>query len=166
MSPNDLQASLSGDLNTADLYAKKYVGLLGALIGYERDEKIYINNHINFWILYHPMPPDEDGEEEGIKYGRVIAIYVATRSSKNACADPGDAQEQEAKGDVKFTYSVRWVPTETKWASRWDPLIQMSQQASYEMQRFIRLTLEKCTANASALSQLSSPPLSLFSFWN
>ena len=29
--------SAGSDLNTADLYAKKYVGLLGALIGYERD---------------------------------------------------------------------------------------------------------------------------------
>jgi len=122
--------SAGTDLSTADLYAKKYVGLLGALIGYERDGKYFVNNHINFWILYHPMPADEDGEINDVKYGRVIAMYVATKSTTSACSESGESgsPEQEAKGDVKFTYSIRWVPSETKWASRWDPLLQMSQQ--------------------------------------
>ena len=39
-------------------------------------------------------------------------MLAFSQSTTSACSESNDgaSPEQEAKGDVKFTYSIRWVP--------------------------------------------------------
>eukprot|EP00958_Prasinococcus_capsulatus_P011881 scaffold1183_cov418-Prasinococcus_capsulatus_cf.AAC.27 len=100
----------------------------GYPIGYQDGGKFYVVNHITFWISYHELDPDETG----VRAARVVGLYVTAATGAVAPDQIGQCDHatspQVAAGDVTFTYSVRWIPSNVRWASRWDQLLDMDQQ--------------------------------------
>jgi transmembrane 9 superfamily member 2/4 len=128
----------------------------GFPIGFELEEKAYINNHVNIEIMYHKVETESD------KY-RVVRFTVEPfsiqhkfepltddanfddksilgRSHKilnpiDSCKEDVQVHTnismlnefQEASGQVLFTYDVIWQENkDLKWASRWDVYLDMS----------------------------------------
>lgn len=90
-----------------------------------------------------PDGPDGDAKPETFEgsTGRIVGLYVMMESIKGGCKANSDWKGAEFGGGqtvapkpqlasdpngVTFSYSVYWVPSETRWASRWDTLLQMS----------------------------------------
>lgn len=103
-----------------------------------KDDKIYINNHLSFKVMYHQDPETEDS--------RIVGFEVIPSSVKheygewdeknprlvtcngNTKITPGSHAPQEVANDtfVVFTYDVTFVPSDIKWASRWDTYLLMN----------------------------------------
>lgn len=100
----------------------------GYPIGYKEGDQYYVVNHLNFWISYHDLEPNE----EGVVLSRVVGLYLTATTVKVAETNKGSCEgglpAQPATGDVTFTYSIKWVPSSIRWASRWDPLLEMDMQ--------------------------------------
>ncbi|KAF8253782.1 hypothetical protein K440DRAFT_575700 [Wilcoxina mikolae CBS 423.85] len=86
----------------------------------------YFYNHYTFTIDYHEVP-----SRSGESHYRVVGVTVhpEPRSSKEDNTKPFGANcddktpialNLEGDTDVLFTYSVRWKPSKTDWATRWD----------------------------------------------
>ncbi len=97
----------------------------GFRLGFVRDGKAYINNHLNLVLKYH------FSDDEGAY--RVVGFQVETHSvSREGMAmeqdgschllDAGKFQEvkKDSANDILFTYSVKWEESPIRWASRWD----------------------------------------------
>lgn len=90
---------------------------------------VYINNHLKLTVLYHTVGSD--------KY-RVVGFRVqpsslaleAVTGSATVCQieDKNKVMflEKDKTTAILFTYSVEWVESEVRWASRWDPYLYMS----------------------------------------
>jgi len=135
--------SASVGLTEAGMKQRHYAG--GFPIGYiERESgEAYVYNHANIVVDYHQAETDTEGY-------RVVAFAVEPLSVKHVYANdwewdgvtaegfqkplescPGAGmhmsrqhirQAQIVKEDVTvlYTYDVTWVPSEVRWASRWD----------------------------------------------
>lgn len=98
----------------------------GFRLGFIRDGKAYINNHLNLLLKYHYSETEE-------AY-RVVGFQVETNSVDQerltigqdglSCSIKDSAKFQEIVKDqtneLFFTYSVRWEESQIRWASRWD----------------------------------------------
>ncbi|CEP07014.1 hypothetical protein [Parasitella parasitica] len=75
----------------------------------------YINNHFDFAIHYHVT-------SRGLS--RVVGVSVVPSSiySEDGSCSGGESLRLDVGGrkDVTFTYSVKWIPSDTVWATRWD----------------------------------------------
>jgi len=96
-----------------------------------------INNHVSLTVLYHEDP----GHYEGI---RVVGFEVNAESKKhdpsfvynpekpdevpNSCSLPTEHHHYLDHTDsvVLWTYSVKWVDSPIRWASRWDTYFMMT----------------------------------------
>ncbi|XP_020269316.1 transmembrane 9 superfamily member 7-like [Asparagus officinalis] len=103
-----------------------------------KDDKYYINNHLSFKVMYHL-----DSETE---YARIVGFEVIPTSIKHEYSEwdeknprvatcnmntkiaPGSHSPQEVTDSdyVVFTYDVTFMPSEIKWASRWDTYLLMN----------------------------------------
>ncbi|KAH3731207.1 hypothetical protein DPMN_057215, partial [Dreissena polymorpha] len=108
----------------------------GYKLGFEKDGKYYLNNHLAIVLKYHTV-------EEGGNTYRVVGFEVKPESraikdyelKDEQCARKTDLVKGnpepmmiEAKEDqeVLFTYEVSWHESPMKWASRWDLYLTMS----------------------------------------
>jgi len=98
------------------------------IIGGE-EGKVYINNHVFIRILYN--------EDEMTDKLRIIGFEVEPESiqySSDAVTcrrNPGDGTPPQSvslttETDIRFSYSIKWEPTDTKWTSRWDIYLLMT----------------------------------------
>lgn len=110
----------------------------GFRVGLKNKDKYYINNHLSFKVMYHPDPETEES--------RIVGFEVIPSSVKheytewddknprlvtcnaNTKITPGSHAPQEVTDDayIVFTYDVTFVPSEIKWASRWDTYLLMN----------------------------------------
>jgi transmembrane 9 superfamily member 2/4 len=118
--------------------------LSGYLIGEERDDKFYVNNHLEFRVLYNePMYTGStfnslEFETAPEKSFRVVGFEVVPFSMMHSdtttarlrlisCAPSVERPPQEivAGLPILFTYSVDFVLSRRRWATRWDPLLAL-----------------------------------------
>lgn len=105
-----------------------------------KEEKYYLHNHLAFEVLYHL-----DSETAT---SRVVGFHVTPHSVHHEYEGPWDpakprlttcnqnarvyvttsmpAQLVEEGQEIIFTYDVSFTESETKWASRWDVYLNMS----------------------------------------
>jgi len=114
----------------------------GFPVGFLVDRVLYINNHVNIQVDYYSITPTQH---------RVVGFFVEPVSIKHTFSEPFDysnnnnnypvvetctpnsivqrnqVQEKQAlqEGEIIFTYSIHWKPSEVKWASRWDIYLSM-----------------------------------------
>jgi transmembrane 9 superfamily protein 2/4 len=93
----------------------------------ERDGTAILNNHYDILIDFH---------EAGKEQYRVVGIVVEPSSRGNSKvvqgnnADCGEVSvpktlSETARTKVLYTYSVRWQPSETSFATRWDKYLHV-----------------------------------------
>mmetsp|Transcript_2303 Transcript_2303/g.3626 ORF Transcript_2303/g.3626 Transcript_2303/m.3626 type:complete len:659 (+) Transcript_2303:223-2199(+) len=116
---------------------------LGSIRQVNGKRKLALNNHITLWITYHKLPPDSGSNHER---ARIISVYVTASSFKEesdekwqeTCREADEnplkfasdfAEPQLVESNVRMTYSVKWIETGNKWATRWDSILNMD---SYE----------------------------------
>ncbi|XP_006812572.1 transmembrane 9 superfamily member 4-like [Saccoglossus kowalevskii] len=102
----------------------------GYRLGFVQDNKAYINNHLKLVFKYH------SAETENMF--RIVGFEVETKSIKDTaykekseteCTIAADGERQEIlpdKNHIVFTYEVQWLPSNIRWASRWDTYLAMS----------------------------------------
>ncbi|WAR23302.1 TM9S4-like protein [Mya arenaria] len=78
----------------------------GYRLGFEKDGKFYLNNHLSIDLMYH--------QDEVANTYRVVGFEVQPVSRAI------NGQE------VMFTYEVTWHKSDLKWASRWDTYLTMT----------------------------------------
>ncbi|KAF8857876.1 hypothetical protein BDZ45DRAFT_592072 [Acephala macrosclerotiorum] len=103
----------------------------GFALGSSDDKEMHMNNHYDILIDYHELA--------GEQY-RVVGVIVQPSSRKSQgdkSGEGGDYQKYCGQGgppltldengetEVKFTYSVYWVPSTTAWATRWDKYLHV-----------------------------------------
>jgi len=132
---------------TEDVFIKGYI--LGRVQRSQRNiEKhhkspksspVYINNHIEMKLLYHtPIPSGWTGQDPDAppRGSRIVGFEIQGASVKHQNLNNLDCGSNEwlelpyimKKDDqltIIWTYSVKWVPSEIRWASRWDPYLKM-----------------------------------------
>lgn len=104
----------------------------GYKLGYVKDNRAYVNNHLKLILKYHT---EDDGAY------RVVGFEVEPRSinrdeltvKDGKCAvEPKDKHllpqeiSESSTTSVQFTYEVVWERSEVRWASRWDTYLAMS----------------------------------------
>ncbi len=106
----------------------------GFRLGYVKDGKSAINNHLRFIMSYHLL----DDDPSNVIY-RVVGFRVETASvdkqsyefgSNGECSFKTAHEPQFVAKDgptsLHFTYSVHWEVSQVRWASRWDIYLTMS----------------------------------------
>jgi transmembrane 9 superfamily protein 2/4 len=80
----------------------------------------YLNNHYDVTIEYHKKP---DGKVRVVGV-IVLANSLSTAEQENKCVFnpevPGFALANNVESKVLYTYSVKWVPKDISWGTRWD----------------------------------------------
>lgn len=131
--------------DTDDVFIKGYV--LGRVPRTQKDlerhhktpinSPVYINNHIEMKLLYHnPVQDDSNGEQDMLApASRIVGFEVKAESIKHENANNLDCRSNTwlelpytLKKDsftIIWSYSIKWVPSEIRWASRWDPYLKM-----------------------------------------
>ncbi|MCP9264965.1 Transmembrane 9 superfamily member [Dirofilaria immitis] len=98
---------------------------------YRQPDSYYIFNHVDILIEYRNMSQDPNFLEEHVG-GRIIRIKVQPRSIKHEAknkldcrmtAQPFPIKSDEKPDSIIYTYSVLWQPTQVKWSSRWDYIL-------------------------------------------
>lgn len=107
---------------------------IGYPVGQVVDGKYYINNHLSFIISYHETSSTSSFNPSGSTPGmRVVGFEVETSSvdhgsgiSADTCPPKSTARMMQAKegNTVTFSYDVKFLPSPTQWATRWDPLLK------------------------------------------
>eukprot|EP00928_Gymnodinium_smaydae_P022078 TRINITY_DN1865_c0_g2_i1.p1 TRINITY_DN1865_c0_g2~~TRINITY_DN1865_c0_g2_i1.p1 ORF type:complete len:629 (-),score=158.57 TRINITY_DN1865_c0_g2_i1:158-2044(-) len=107
----------------------------GFPVGIQRNGHYYLHNHVSLDIMYHSNPSKYEGY-------RIIGFEVepksitqAVRSDPSAasglagvCDDSSVSQvfDIDKHSEVVFSYDVRWIWSEVRWASRWDTYLKMT----------------------------------------
>lgn len=103
----------------------------GYKVGFVKDDKTYLNNHLRLVLKYHT----EDEHHYRVVGFEVEPISINSadlkfQDSKCAWEAGKKYQPQEIKDNVEtevwFTYEVKWEASDIKWASRWDTYLAMS----------------------------------------
>ena len=99
-----------------------------------------VNNHVTLWISYHDLRPDNLDDLSVATHAqeiRIIGVFLTARSYpsggdgdgwKDACARHQQTSREGQRlrsGDMRMTYSVKWIKTDKVWATRWDALLSM-----------------------------------------
>ncbi|CEM38999.1 unnamed protein product [Vitrella brassicaformis CCMP3155] len=113
------------------------------------DKTAFLHNHVDILLKYHPIKthPTMSQLDFGVttEAYRIVGFEVKPRSiswpadkikdirpnadCSNLISDNGMVPLDLEKGDaeqVLFSYSVQWEESEIKWASRWDPYLNMT----------------------------------------
>ncbi|KMZ73357.1 Transmembrane 9 superfamily protein member [Zostera marina] len=110
----------------------------GFFVGYKKEDKYFINNHLKFKVMYHMDPEEEDARIVGFEVlPHSVNHEYKTWDEKNprllTCNPdtkfvPGtyDPQRVGKDKEIIFTYDVSFVPSDIKWASRWDTYLLMN----------------------------------------
>ncbi|KAL1457529.1 hypothetical protein WDU94_007747 [Cyamophila willieti] len=104
----------------------------GYKLGYMDDNKYYINNHLNFILLYHTYNEESyrvvgfEVQAESISYKE---LTDGTEKGSGVCNKEKNRklEAQSVTADkIMFSYSVEWRQSDIPWASRWDIYLSMS----------------------------------------
>lgn len=90
-----------------------------ALGRYQGEEDIYVHNHYNIIIEYHPVGGDKFRVVGVIVQPESIKDFDKTQSYCDATHNHMRLNEAEAT-DLQWSYSVEWRPSNVAWAVRWD----------------------------------------------
>ncbi|OQV23063.1 Transmembrane 9 superfamily member 4 [Hypsibius exemplaris] len=101
----------------------------GYRLGYVRDNKAYLNNHLKLILKYHEV--DDSLKNRRIVGCEIEAVSVsladysisnAAEGKCNAIPDGKKPLEVNEAGETKvlFTYAVHWEASDVRWAYRWD----------------------------------------------
>ncbi|VDP23569.1 unnamed protein product [Soboliphyme baturini] len=94
----------------------------------QSDDAVYLYNHVTITIEYHDLGNDPNFLDQPVG-GRIISVRVAplrwlslhyesyTAIPRLNLLSPGSEFE------ITYTYSVQFVKTDIKWASRWDYIL-------------------------------------------
>jgi transmembrane 9 superfamily protein 2/4 len=104
----------------------------GYKLGFVKDEKAYLNNHLRIVLKYHKEEESGDYrvvgfevEAKSIKYGDLTANEQGKCAPKSDSINPQEIVD-DAENEVMFTYEVKFEASEVRWASRWDIYLAMS----------------------------------------
>ncbi|KAF5094995.1 hypothetical protein D0Z03_001931 [Geotrichum reessii] len=113
-------ASQDGDKQSQEFYSA------GFSLGFTDEEgNPFLNNHYDITIEYHQT-------RQG-KY-RVVGVIVDPYSRDNQPDSDGNVKcdaetlvslKTDDTTSVSFTYSVKWIPSNTVWATRWDKYLHV-----------------------------------------
>ncbi|QSZ29134.1 hypothetical protein DSL72_003645 [Monilinia vaccinii-corymbosi] len=97
----------------------------GFALGSVDPKELHLNNHYDIFIDYHEVHPDQM---------RVVGVIVQP-SSRAQNTKAGDADcgaggpkvvlSESGETAVTYSYSVRWQPSPTAWATRWDKYLHV-----------------------------------------
>ncbi|KAF5748119.1 hypothetical protein HS088_TW04G00069 [Tripterygium wilfordii] len=116
-----------------------YLGLKGQYSGSKVD-RYFINNHLAFTVKYHKDLQSDPArivgfevksfsvkhEYEGNWNDDKTRLITCDPHAKHMVVNSNSPQEVEEKKEIIFTYDVEFVPSDVKWASRWDAYLLMS----------------------------------------
>eukprot|EP00993_Chasmostoma_nieuportense_P005598 NODE_621_length_2008_cov_133.209995_g577_i0.p1 GENE.NODE_621_length_2008_cov_133.209995_g577_i0~~NODE_621_length_2008_cov_133.209995_g577_i0.p1 ORF type:complete len:624 (-),score=145.44 NODE_621_length_2008_cov_133.209995_g577_i0:80-1951(-) len=109
---------------------------IGFPIGSREGGQDILFNHLAFTIKYHLTTTPVGNEMKEVK--RIVAFVVKPMSVEHKIAngkvescveqfDPSTASAVTTAADlIAFTYSVKWEQSADKWATRWDPYLNVS----------------------------------------
>ncbi|KAK4483660.1 hypothetical protein RD792_010861 [Penstemon davidsonii] len=123
----------SRDGSLRKIYERGYrVGFKGNFAG-RKDQRYFINNHLNFKVKYHPDPEAGTARVVGFevtplsinhKYknwnGNNTKLTTCKPSTQTVLQLGILPQEIEADKEIVFTYDVSFESSDIRWASRWD----------------------------------------------
>ncbi|CBH13208.1 endosomal integral membrane protein, putative [Trypanosoma brucei gambiense DAL972] len=113
--------------------------VMGVPLGFMRDGRSYVNNHIHFTISYTPDNVKQNGGEE--KYR--ILTFVAEASSvahksEAPCAQPLDGHLASNTAPLPadtdriiWSYGVSWIESKEKWSTRWDIYLSVHKEKTH-----------------------------------
>ncbi|KAI9354551.1 Endomembrane protein 70-domain-containing protein [Zopfochytrium polystomum] len=96
---------------------------MGELVG----EKPALHNHFNFVISYNALKND---------LFRVVgfAVYPSSAAHVSDCAITPETPKlylsEDSTTSFSYTYSVKWVKSETEWSARWEKYLSLNASAS------------------------------------
>ncbi|KAF5743369.1 hypothetical protein HS088_TW09G01437 [Tripterygium wilfordii] len=116
-----------------------YLGLKGQYSGSKVD-RYFINNHLAFTVKYHKDLQTDSArivgfevksfsvkhEYEGNWNDDKTRLTTCDPHAKHMVVNSNSPQEVEEKMEIIFTYDVEFVPSDVKWASRWDAYLLMN----------------------------------------
>ncbi|CAK9304798.1 unnamed protein product [Gordionus sp. m RMFG-2023] len=99
----------------------------GFKIGYiNTDGKPYLFNHLNFTLRYYTDPETKNYMVVGFEVEPMSIDYQDMKVEKDGTCKLPDHQyngqliQENKNTELAFTYSVKWEPSDLRWASRWD----------------------------------------------
>lgn len=104
----------------------------GFRLGFVRENKAYINNHLTLLLKYHYSETEQIYRVVGfqVETNSLAKDRVSIDEDGTTChiKDTGSFQEirKEGSNEVLFTYSVKWEESPIRWASRWDIYLSMA----------------------------------------
>lgn len=115
------------------------VGVKGQYAG-TKEQKHFIYNHLSFTVKYHQdketgatrivgfevEPFSVKHAYEGEWSEKTTTLTTCNPHAKREVTSSESPQEVEDKNEVIFTYDVRFLDSEIKWASRWDTYLLMA----------------------------------------
>lgn len=111
----------------------------------------FVYNHVRITIYYHEEPEQYEGarivgfEVFPLSLKQKVAGGKLTDCNGNRGYTPAQRQRMVVAGKdapktdripITFSYDVFWVPSETKWASRWDIYLNMGNRFSKDVHWF------------------------------
>uniref|UniRef100_A0A915E919 Transmembrane 9 superfamily member n=1 Tax=Ditylenchus dipsaci TaxID=166011 RepID=A0A915E919_9BILA len=100
-------------------------------VAIQEPDSYYLFNTVDIRIEYREMSNDPNFLDDKIG-GRIIRIKVQPKSVKHESKDklncgpnasPQAISQKDKDVNVIFSYSVVWEPTDVKWSSRWDYIL-------------------------------------------
>ncbi|SPN99912.1 related to endosomal protein EMP70 [Cephalotrichum gorgonifer] len=98
------------------------------------DGSASFHNHYNIFVEYHEVQHDKNNDD-GQTWSRVVGVIVQPESKAypagNSDEDCDSVDDELVIGEgmggaeVKFTYSVFWIESNTAWATRWDKYLHV-----------------------------------------
>ncbi|KAL0410505.1 UNVERIFIED_CONTAM: Transmembrane 9 superfamily member 7 [Sesamum latifolium] len=114
------------------------VGFKGKYSG-SKDQRYFINNHLNFKVKYHPDPDADTARVVGFEVTPLSINHHYKKWNENntelstckhgiqTVLQPGMLpQEIDADKEIVFTYDVSFESSDIRWASRWDMYLLMN----------------------------------------
>ncbi|KAK9130373.1 hypothetical protein Sjap_010860 [Stephania japonica] len=115
------------------------VGLKDRTYPESKDQKHYINNHLQFTVKYHKDTQSESARIVGFevkpfsvkhkyegKWSDDVRLKTCDPHAKLTVTNSDNPQEVEENSEIIFTYDVTFEESDVKWASRWDTYLLMS----------------------------------------
>ncbi|KAK9098210.1 hypothetical protein Syun_025255 [Stephania yunnanensis] len=115
------------------------VGLKDGTYSGSKDQKHYINNHLQFTVKYHKDTQSDSARIVGFevkpfsvkhkyegKWSDDVRLTTCDPHAKLTVTNSDTPQEVEENSEIIFTYDVTFEESDVKWASRWDTYLLMS----------------------------------------
>ncbi|KRZ12269.1 Transmembrane 9 superfamily member 2 [Trichinella zimbabwensis] len=113
--------------------------IIGRSSGKNGYGEVYLFNHVDFIIEYRDLSHDPNYFDDPVG-GRIISVKVVPSSINHIKEDSLDCDNSEMLSlndnfhDMKiiYTYSVKFLKTDIKWASRWDYILNSKSTTSIQ----------------------------------